>query len=77
MGNLDKFFSDALSTEGVTKKDGQHVKTKKRAVGYTTSEFHNKVIEARIKQSNRKWLVKEITLGIIGVIVAWLIITSK
>ena len=41
------------------------------------NDFHKKILEERVKQSNRKWLAKEIMIGIIGAIVVWFLITSK
>jgi hypothetical protein len=70
-------FNNLLSTEGVTKKDGEHVKNKKHVVGYTTNDFHNKVIEARIKQSNWRWIRKELIITIIGAFIVYYLLTSK
>lgn len=41
------------------------------------NDFHKKILEQRVKQSNTKWLTKEIIIGIIGAFVVYFLITSK
>lgn len=41
------------------------------------NDFDKKILEARMKQSNRKWLMKEIIIGIIGGFIVYFLITSK
>lgn len=41
------------------------------------NDFDKKVVEARVKQSNRKWLTKEIIIGIIAAFVVYVLISSK
>lgn len=41
------------------------------------NNFDKKILEERVKQSNRKWLTKEIIIGIIGGFILYFLLTSK
>lgn len=41
------------------------------------NDFDKKIMEARVKQSNRKWLAKEIIIGIVAAFIVYVLIASK
>ena len=40
-------------------------------------DFDKKIMEARIRQSNIKWLTKEIIIGIVAAFVVFVLIVSR
>ena len=76
MGDFLNRLSDGLSTEGITKKDGKQPASKKHVEDITLNGFHKKVIEARIRQDNRKWIAKEIWITVFGGIALYLFLKA-
>lgn len=63
MSKLDEKLSGMLVKESVSAEKSN-----------PSNAFHKKVLEARIKQSNRKWIVKEIWITVLGGIALYLFV---